>query len=177
MATQLRYQYTECGLDNVYLVNGFDPVSTPRGEGVKIQDIEGLHRAIGLLLIEEKQNLNGKEFRFLRHEMNMTQKSLAELLRVDVQRLARWEKGQTQNIDGPSQNIVRLLYREFIGGNMKIVEPLKRLAELDEALERDDEDFSFEDTADGWQLAEAALTKWPRLRSRADLTRSAPPKA
>lgn len=156
MATQLKYHYTECGLDNVYLINGFEPVSTPRGEGIKIQDIEGLHKAIGLMLTEEKQNLNGKEFRFLRHEMNMTQRTLAEILRVNVQRVARWEKGQTQTIDGPSQNILRLLYCEFVGGNTQIVEPLKRLAELDEALERDDEDFSFEDTANGWQPALAA---------------------
>lgn len=153
MATQLKYHYTECGLDNVYLINGYVPVSTPRGEGVKIQDIEGLHRAIGLMLVEEKQSLNGNEFRFLRHEMNMTQKTLAGILGVDAQSVARWEKGQTQT-DGPSQNILRLLYREYIGGNIAIVEPLKRLAELDEALEHDD--ISFEDTADGWQPALAA---------------------
>jgi putative transcriptional regulator len=42
-----RYHYTECGLDNIYLLNGFDPVETPRGKGVTIRNIDGLHRAIG----------------------------------------------------------------------------------------------------------------------------------
>jgi DNA-binding transcriptional regulator YiaG len=152
MATQLKYHYTECGLDNVYLVNGYVPVSTPRGDGVKIQNVEGLHRAIGLMLVEEKQSLNGNEFRFLRHEMNMTQKTLAGILGVEAQSVARWEKGQTHDV--PSQNILRLLYREFVCGNAAIVGPLKRLAALDEALQCDD--ISFEDTADGWQPSLAA---------------------
>lgn len=157
MATQRKYHYEECGLGNIYLTNGFKRVSTPRGEAVKIQDIEGLHKAIGLMLVEEKRDLSGPEFRFLRHEMNMTQRSLAEVLRVDAQSIARWEKGRTAKpIDGPAQGMLRLLYREFIGQNAEIIEPLKRLAELDESLCIDDEEISFEDTADGWQPALAA---------------------
>lgn len=156
MATQSRYQYTECGLENVFLINGFKPVSTPRGDSVKIQDIEGLHKAIGLMLVDEKRDLNGAEFRFLRHELNMTQQTLASLLHVDAQTVARWEKGQTQKIDGPAQGMLRLLYKECVGENPGIIEPLKRIAELDEMLGTSD--VVFEDTEDGWQpsLASAA---------------------
>jgi putative transcriptional regulator len=151
MARQLtKYHYAECGLDNVYLINGFTRVITPRGESVKIQNIEGLHKAIGSILAEEKRDISGKEFRFLRHEMNLTQRSLADILKVDTQTVARWEKGHSR-IDGPAQLLLRLLYREFIGNNVSIVGPLKQLADLDEALQIDD--LSFEDTAEGWQQA------------------------
>jgi putative transcriptional regulator len=152
-----RYHYTECGLDNIYLVNGFDYVPTPRGMAVNIRNIEGLHRAIGQILVREKQNLTGREFRFLRHEMNLTQQNLAAVLRVDVQSVARWEKGQNKRpIDGPAQGLIRVLYEQFIGGNEKITEPLKRLAELDEIMNEDDEDIALEDTDHGWQPSMAA---------------------
>ena len=41
------YHYKGCGLDNVYLHGGVTYVDTPRGKAVQIENIEGLHRAIG----------------------------------------------------------------------------------------------------------------------------------
>lgn len=158
MDTRAPYHYTECGLDNIYLMNGIDVVQTPRGKAFNIRNIDGLHRAIGRMLVREKKNLNGKEFRFLRHELNMTQRDLADVLHVDVQSVARWEKGRTKRpIDGPAQGLLRVIYERFIGGDPEIVGPLKRLAELDEILSEDNEDFSFEvDTDEVWQPAMAA---------------------
>ena len=60
------YKYTECGLKNVYLVNGFHERKTPYGKAVSIDNVEGLHRVIGLHLADNKPNLTGAEFRFLR---------------------------------------------------------------------------------------------------------------
>ena len=57
------YHYTESGLDNVYLVNGFTYVDRPDGREVVIEDIDGLHRAIGEFLITNRKNLSGKEIR------------------------------------------------------------------------------------------------------------------
>lgn len=147
-----RYHYTECGLDNIYLLNGYEYVETPRGRGVQIQDIEGLHLAIGRILVREKRNLSGREFRFLRHELNLTQQNLALLLSVDVQAVGRWEKGQSKNgIPGPAQGIIRLLYEEHTKGNKKIKEPLRKLAELDEIMNEAEEAIDFVDTDEGWQ--------------------------
>jgi putative transcriptional regulator len=154
MATRRKYHYAECGLDNIYLVNGFEYVETPRGKSVNIRDIEGLHRAIGSMLVRERKDLNGNEFRFLRHEINMTQQDLAAVLRVDVQSVARWEKGRNKGpIDGPAQNILRLLYEESIlKENRDILEPLKRLAELDEEIHKMDEEATWDET-EGWSMA------------------------
>ena len=46
-----RYHYTECGLDYVYLVNGYTWHQTPYGRGVSIEDADGLHDAIALGVI------------------------------------------------------------------------------------------------------------------------------
>lgn len=154
MLQSTRYHYTECGLDNIYLMNGCEFVETPRGKGTKIKDFDGLHRAIGRVLVREKRNLNGKEFRFLRHELNLTQQNLASLLGVDVQTVAGWEKGKRKSgIPGPAQGLIRLLYEEHTKGNKDIREPLQRLADLDELLnDGAGEEIDLEETAEGWQL-------------------------
>jgi DNA-binding transcriptional regulator YiaG len=148
------YHYTQCGLDNIYLRNGVTQVKTPRGTGIHIQDPEGLHRAIGKMLVIERKYLDGKEFRFLRHELGLTQQSLAILLGVDVQSVARWEKNRTSGpIPGPAQHLIRLAYWEKINGNPQVIKSLERIAALDEILETEDEIVFEEDTKEGWQAA------------------------
>jgi DNA-binding transcriptional regulator YiaG len=156
MAESNRYHYTECGLDDVYLLSGFEYIATPRGRSVRIHDLEGLHRAIGTVLVRDRQSLNGREFRFLRHELNQTQAGLAATLGVNVQSVARWEKGQTKDpIDGPAQRLLRLLYREYIDENKDIAQPLKELAELDEMFSEAEDEFGYEEK-EGWQPSLAA---------------------
>jgi DNA-binding transcriptional regulator YiaG len=152
-----RYRYTECGLDNVYLLNGFDPVETPRGMATRITNREGLHLAIGRYLVREKRDLNGKELRFLRHELDMTQQIVANMLRVDVQTVARWEKGKTGAVPGAVQGMIRVLYELKTGGDVEVVRLLKELSELDEIIHGDEEatePLDFEDTEEGWQQSE-----------------------
>ena len=59
--------FTDCGLDNVYLVNGFHYGQTGNGEEVLvIQDLAGLHVAIARVVTESPQQLDAKTFKFLR---------------------------------------------------------------------------------------------------------------
>ena len=51
------YRYKGCGLDNVYLEGGVEYIQTPRGWVLHIQDVEGLHRAIGHWLVHAKEEL------------------------------------------------------------------------------------------------------------------------
>ena len=71
------YRYTEGGLTNVWLSNGFREEDTPYGKGVSIEDVEGLHRVIGMKLVKERAQLTGAEFRFLRKELGLSQAKLA----------------------------------------------------------------------------------------------------
>jgi putative transcriptional regulator len=146
-----RYHYKESGLDNIYLANGFDWVDTPRGRALWIDNVEGLHRAIGRTLINEKKSLTGREFRFLRHELNLTQQLVALMLDVDVQTVGRWERDET-DIHGSADRLIKLLYAEKVNKNPKVHELLKRLAELDEAVNGDTE-LELETTPSGWQIA------------------------
>ena len=152
MTSELHH-YRECGLDNVFLLNGFTVRETRRGRAVSIEDIDGLHRAIGTHLAREKRTLTGAELRFLRVEMGLSQKLLGMLLGKTAQTVARWEKGQSR-IDGTADRVVRVLYAEQTGENEKIRNVLQELAALDD-LAGDDE-FRFEDTDEGWRFHSAA---------------------
>ena len=68
--------YTACGLDNVWLASGFTVKETKYGKGVSIEDVDGLHQLLASNLVEKKGLLTGKEFRFLRVHLGLTQQSL-----------------------------------------------------------------------------------------------------
>lgn len=145
------YHYTECGLDDIYLVNGYEIIDTEYGKAVSINDIDGLHRAIGLFLISFKKDFKGEEIRFLRHEMLMSQGTLACLLGVGEQTIRRWENNKI-NIPKPSESLLRLLYREKINNwhGTKISEILKKIANLEDQIS---DKIVFQDTKKGWEAA------------------------
>lgn len=145
------YHYTECGLSNIYLVNGYNIVQTERGRAVSINDIDGLHRVIAIFLVSSKKDFSGEEIRFLRHEMLMSQNTLAYLLGVSEQTVRRWENGKI-NIPKPSESLLRLLYRDKINDQHgKISTILKEIANLEDKIS--DKEIIFEDTLKGWKTS------------------------
>jgi DNA-binding transcriptional regulator YiaG len=126
------YQYRESGLDNVYLENGYRTVKTPYGEGVSVTDTEGLHKAIGQGLVSIQKPLNGAELRFLRLEMETTQKDLAAMLGTSEQTLRLWEKSRDKSLPGSADRLLRALYSDYVGGKGTVRRILKRLADIHE---------------------------------------------
>jgi DNA-binding transcriptional regulator YiaG len=102
--------YTACGLDDVYLVNGFTREVVDGEEYITIENLDGLWKAIGLHLVTKKKLLAPKEIRFLREHMDYTQAEIGALLRVSDQTVARWEKGTTDAFDGPADFALRALF-------------------------------------------------------------------
>ena len=74
--------------------------------------------------------MSGEEVKFLRLEMTMSQKSLAELLGVDVQTVARWEKGQNP-IGRTADATLRTLYMESRDKESHLGFMLKLLSDCD----------------------------------------------
>ena len=149
MVTKKDYHYTESGLDNVYLRNGFTIHKTPYGEGVSIQNTEGLHRAIGKLLVGKPAPLNGAELRFLRIELDLSQRGLAGILGTKEQNLRLWEKHRGKPIPGSSDRLLRGIYSEFIGSNVQLRKMLERLADLDR---KKNEATYFSKTNSSWKV-------------------------
>lgn len=127
--------YTACGLDDVYLLNGFSRENIDGEEHITIADLDGLWKAIGLHLVTERKVLAPKELRFLREHMRMTQAELAAKIRVSDQSIARWEKGKLESVPGPADFMIRVL---FLASNAThILEKLNAL--LDNIVTYDDE--------------------------------------
>ncbi len=120
-----RYHYTACGLDNVY-IEGVEIVRDDHGEEVvKIPRIGVLHRLIAKALIDKRGPLDGRELRFLRTEMGMTQAGLAEILHVDAQTVGRWERGETPT-QATADTLVRKLAAERLDIDPRV--PVEELA-------------------------------------------------
>jgi DNA-binding transcriptional regulator YiaG len=103
------YHYTECGLDNVFLLNGFVIERMDGDDYVSVESIDNLWKSIGLDLVTHQKFFAPKELRFLRGLMDLTQLELASLLRVEDQTVARWEKGKVR-LPGTADLAIRALF-------------------------------------------------------------------
>ena len=103
------YQYRGSGLDDVYLANGFEKKKRHTVRPLTIQDVPGLHRAIGQSIISDTKPISARELRYLRKNMDLTQEELATRFRVDVQTVARYEKEQTA-IPGAIDRLMRIMF-------------------------------------------------------------------
>lgn len=144
-------EYLGCGLPNIYLSNGFKEIETPYGKSVSIDDLEGLHRAIGMEIVTKEPTLSGMEFRFLRKELELSQDKLGNLLGRDAQTIALWEK-EKGDLPKMADMLLRAIYSESYDGNVHIKDMIERLNELDR-IERDERRFEFAETDEGWRAA------------------------
>jgi len=144
------YHYIESGLDYVHLANGFFVEDSPYGQIVSIENPEGLHKAIGLSIVRSSHKMQPQELRYLRVEMELSQRQLGDLLDVSDQTIAHWEKGKNM-IAGSAERLVRLFYLEFLDETSEVRALCNHLAELD----RSDfvKELKFEDVDGLWKVA------------------------
>lgn len=142
------YHYAECGLDYVYLENGYVSHATPYGKGVSIERVEELHAAIGAMIAAHPAPLRGAELRFLRVEMELAQRGLAGILGATEQTLRLWEKARGKPIPGPADRLLRALYLEFVNGKSSVRRMVERLSELDHGPRPV---ARMRETKDGWK--------------------------
>jgi DNA-binding transcriptional regulator YiaG len=147
------YHYTESGLRNIWLVNGYRVQETPHGRGVSFDNVAGLHRAVGRWLCAYRPRLTGAEFRFLRHELDLSQAALAALLGNNAQSVALWEKGRVR-VPAWADRLIRALYREHLGENVKIRKLIEAVAGLEAATAKPTK-FEARETRRGWELKAA----------------------
>ncbi|GAA0340810.1 hypothetical protein GCM10009092_01610 [Bowmanella denitrificans] len=144
------YHYTESGLSNVYLKNGFTVEQIDGEEYTSIDDMNGLHKAIAQVIVDSNRPLSNEEFKFLRIELNLSQKMLGMRFGVDEQTIARYEKGQTK-IPRTTDVALRTLYMESQQRNNPVSYFLDLLADT-EAQEAAKE-IRLEEVENHWGVA------------------------
>lgn len=142
------YHYTDGGLRNVWLRNGYTLYQTPYGKAVSFQDGDGLVRTVCLALARKSGRLTGTEFRYIRSSgFLMSQPSLAKLLGVDGQTVARWEK--TGKVPKWADKLMRLLYEAHADGQETIRHAVARINDIDRLT---NQRITLEATPQGWTM-------------------------
>ena len=126
------YHYTECGLENVWLSNGYRVKETAYGMAVSVEDVDGLHAVLASHLIQKRGRLTGKEFRFLRLFLRMSQDGLAKMLGVQEQSVSLWER--TGKVPKSNDMVLRLLAQEKVAGNCGVADMIDRINTVERLL-------------------------------------------
>lgn len=144
------YHYVESGLDNVFLDNGY---RIDKDGVLFVEDIHGLHKAIGETLVFLNRKLKGKEIRFIRHYLDLSQKAFGHMLGVDYQSVLRWESGKTK-ITKTAERLLRGVFYEYLNANKRAVDIIDMLSDLDNGRESKDLTLSLK-RGDGWAMKAA----------------------
>lgn len=144
------FHYRRSGLDNIYLLNGFEAEWEDGERYVTVLDVDGLHQAIGLHLVTNRKILAPKEIKFLRKTLNLTQAEMGRLIGQSDQQIARWEKGEN-NINGPADRLLRLMFAYSIFQSAEAAElPMAFLSRLDELDSYPEEKIEFTNDGEDW---------------------------
>lgn len=112
------FHYTDGGLRNVWLENGYVECDTKYGKGVSFHDADGLTKAICLALIKKPSKLTGAEFHYIRSALLLSQKAIGQKLGYTEQAVAIWEK--SGKIPKAIEFYLRSLYSADANGNEKV---------------------------------------------------------
>jgi len=142
------YHYKVCGLDNIHLKNGYTETDSPSGKGIAIHNVDGLHKAIARGIAKKEYPITPKEFKFLRVELDLSQKAIGKLMGKTDQMIAKWEKG-TPSIPVLADKAIRDMYMVSIGEG-QIAGILEKLADLDRQFH--EFALNMEETNEGWDI-------------------------
>ena len=152
------YQYVESGLDNVWISGGFEIIKSPYGDSLRIKDVDGLHKCIANCLVNKPELLTGREFRFLRVELDLSQAMIADLFGRDERTIREWENGE-EPVKEPANRLVRFIYKQRFTPDANFEELSKTIKRL-QAFDRKVHEMKFEmkNAEKGWEakLAHAA---------------------
>lgn len=148
--------YRGSGIDGIYLCNGYERENISGEWFTCIDDIEGLHQAISLYLVEHKPRLAANEIRFLRNTMDSTQADIADALGVDEQTVARWEKGKT-TMPGPADRTLRIIFLASIMDPEELMSFISELSELSKREATPEVAFERDDKSEEWSARERVL--------------------
>ena len=144
------HQYFECGLNYVYLVDGFKRVRLDDGEvGFVIEDVDGLHFAIRKHVAELPRRLSGQEIRFLRKEIDVSQRQLAMVLDVDEQTVSLWERDAHQ-IPQAAEIVLRAWVKECDSKRPEVRDLTERMNALDRELFELEKRLELHRSASAW---------------------------
>jgi putative transcriptional regulator len=125
MSANQSLHYTQCGLDNVFLLNGFEWTSLQGGEeALRIEDIEGLHKAIAKAIVDSPEPLDAQTF------LDMAQRQVGVMLELTEDAVSLWERAKSP-IPRSADIVLRAMAQEHCNGNTRVSALIERFNQLD----------------------------------------------
>jgi len=140
------YHYTDGGLTNVWLQNGYIEHKTPYGKAVSFHDLDGLVQAICHALVNKPTKLTGKEYRFIRQNLLMSQASIGKMLGCTEQTVSLWERHG--KVPLWADKFLRMTYMAHADGNETVRDVIDRLNFVDRVV---NQKIVIEETQHGWE--------------------------
>lgn len=84
--------YPHFAFPNIFLENGYSNIETEYGPARQYENEEALEQAIRHLVLRKASALNGRDLKFLRRGLCLSQGEFGKFLGRDGQTVARWEK-------------------------------------------------------------------------------------
>lgn len=128
------YHYKMCGLDNVWLENGYSERQTRYGRGVSVADADQLHAILATEVARKDGRLTGQELKFLRNFLCLSQKRVGEMVGCSEQSVSLWER--TNSLPAAEEVVIRTCVLEKVNGNGKITEMIDRMNTVDRLVHR-----------------------------------------
>ena len=162
------HHYTECGLNYIYLINGYEVINDIEfGEFISIHNVEGLNRQIAKDIIKKAPLIRGQEARFFRSELKLTQTQMSILLGTDLRTIQRWETEKRDDaIPQMADKLIRLFYTAHTEGNKvtkkihDFMDDTKQINKNNSLINADNKNFfkrlNLAETRRGWQPKMAA---------------------
>jgi len=146
------YHFTDGGLDNIWLANGYTEHVTPYGKGVSIHDLDGLIKAICSNLVQKKTKLRGKEFRYIRQALLLSQGSVAMLFGCSEQTVSLWERHG--KVPLWADKLMRITYIAHSCGDTPVSELITQMNFVDRVV---NQRVVLQETDEGWESSEDGM--------------------
>ena len=119
------FHYDICGIDNVWLANGYTTKETRYGEATAFADVGELDELIALTVTQKAGKLTGRELRMLRVALKMPQSALAHAFGATEQSVSLWERNG--KVPKYADLLVRALVIDKLRGPSKLSRIIARI--------------------------------------------------
>ncbi|MCB1782384.1 MAG: hypothetical protein KDI13_00160 [Alphaproteobacteria bacterium] len=148
-----KLHYTGCGLDYIYLMNGFDLYEDEDGDmAYAIHSADRLHETIAYAIITEVPHLRGMELRFLRSFLHISQASMAKCLKRSRDSIAKMEADLKKELPDQTEALLRV----FVMGHLKENTTIKKMINILQKIEdMEENELILENHKDKWDIMAA----------------------
>ncbi len=151
---QGEHQYTESGLDNVFLTNiTISKCRQCKEEEIEIPRMKELNLMIGFWICLSAKKMTPDEARFLRKNLGFSAEKLADTMGVDRVTVTRWETSASKLSWSNDKHLRRIYWDKKQDNIKKLPDFLRMVSSFIDSLTPERKNKVFKISPDDWHIA------------------------